>query len=80
MKPIYTLLLVLWSAFGWSQILEPVKWDMSSKHLSGNEYELIFTARMDAGWSIYSQYTDDIYPFLPPSISMLATTIPALAK
>lgn len=47
------LLLFAFSSFG--QILEPVKWDMSSKKLSDNEFELTFIAKIDDGWSVYSQ-------------------------
>ncbi len=44
------------------QILEPVKWNMSSRHVDGDEFELIFSASMDEGWSIYSQHTSDDGP------------------
>ena len=46
-----------------AQILEPVKWSFSSKKLSGNEYELIFKAKIDQNWHLYSQ---DI-PMAPPA-------------
>ena len=62
MKLLYTLAFSLLCTFGWSQILEPVKWDMSSKAVSADEFDLIFTARMDEGWSIYSQFTSDEGP------------------
>lgn len=45
-----------------AQILEPVKWEMSSRHVQGDEYELVFTAHMDDHWSIYSQHTSDDGP------------------
>jgi thiol:disulfide interchange protein DsbD len=35
---------------------------MSSKVVSADEYDLVFTAHMDEHWSIYSQYTDDAGP------------------
>lgn len=59
MKFFYTLVLSMLCTFGWSQILEPVKWEMSSEAIGEDEYNLIFTAKIDAGWSIYSQFTDD---------------------
>lgn len=62
MKFFYTLALSMLCTFGWSQILEPVKWEMTSEALGEDEYNLIFTARIDAGWSIYSQFTDDEGP------------------
>jgi thiol:disulfide interchange protein DsbD len=47
-------LIVSFSAF--SQILKPVKWSFSSKKISDNVAELIFTATLDKGWHLYSQY------------------------
>ncbi len=37
----------------------PVKWKFSTKHLSNNEVQLIFHAKIDSDWHLYSQ-------FLPP--------------
>ena len=55
-----TVLIIListWtSSFG--QILEPVKWSMSQNHLGGDEFELVFTAKIDDGWKVYSQYLE----------------------
>lgn len=38
-----------------AQIFEPVKWSFSSKKISDNEAEIIFTAKIDKGWHLYSQ-------------------------
>jgi thiol:disulfide interchange protein len=38
-----------------AQILEPVKWSFSSKKISDTEAEIIFTAKIDKGWHLYSQ-------------------------
>jgi thiol:disulfide interchange protein DsbD len=46
-----------------AQILEPVKWDISSKKISDKEYELVFKAKIDPKWHLYSQ---DI-PMAPPA-------------
>ncbi len=62
MKAVVTLALSLLTTFAWSQILEPVKWTMSSEAISETEYDLIFTANIDDGWSIYSQHTDPSGP------------------
>ncbi len=59
MKFFYTLALSMLCSFGWSQILEPVKWEMTSESIGNDEYKLVFTAHIDAGWSIYSQFTED---------------------
>lgn len=56
-KSILTLLgLVL--AFGlWAQQLDPVKWTYKVNETSATEAELVFTAKLDDGWHLYSQYT-----------------------
>lgn len=38
-----------------SQILEPVTWNFSQKALGNNEFELVFTAKIDKPWHLYSQ-------------------------
>jgi thiol:disulfide interchange protein len=38
-----------------AQILNPVKWSFSSKKTGDNEAEIIFTAKIDKGWHLYSQ-------------------------
>ncbi|HMQ59168.1 MAG TPA: hypothetical protein PKE06_00795, partial [Flavilitoribacter sp.] len=40
-----------------AQILNPVKWESSSKQVSADEFDLIFTARLDKGWTLSSQHT-----------------------
>ncbi len=46
-----------------AQILEPVKWSFSTNQLSDKEYELVFKAKIDPKWHLYSQ---DI-PMAPPA-------------
>ena len=41
-----------------AQILKPVKWSFSQNHVEGNEFDLIFTAKIDDGWTIYSQFLE----------------------
>ena len=62
MKAIVTLALSLLTTFVGAQILEPVKWQMTSQAVGDNEFDLIFTAHIDDGWSIYSQHTDPAGP------------------
>jgi len=39
-----------------AQILTPVKWGFRSELISEGEYLLVFEAKIDEGWSVYSQY------------------------
>lgn len=41
-----------------AQQLDPVKWSFSVKETTADEAELVFTAKLDAGWHLYSQHTD----------------------
>ena len=41
-----------------AQIEDPVSWEMSSSHIQGNEFLLTFTAKIDEGWYVYSQYLE----------------------
>ncbi len=42
-----------------AQILDPVKWNMDYKQVNELEFDLIFTATIDDGWAIYSQYLEN---------------------
>lgn len=50
---------LLISISGFGQIMNPVEWSFTSNHLQGDEYELVFKARIDGDWNIYSQYIDE---------------------
>lgn len=59
MKKIAFLLLCALAVVGvQAQQLDPVKWKYTVKETSATEAELVFTATLDAGWHLYSQYTD----------------------
>ena len=36
----------------------PVKWSFAAEKVSEQEYDLVITANIDAGWSVYSQYLE----------------------
>lgn len=54
---ILTLVSVVLALGLWAQQLDPVKWSYSVKETSATEAELIFTANLEPGWHLYSQYT-----------------------
>ncbi len=59
-KSLASLMLWVFIAISASaQILEPVKWQFSQKQISESEHELIFTATIDEGWHLYSQFIDE---------------------
>lgn len=64
------LLNLTFTAFG--QIEDPVQWEFSKNHLGGNKWELVFTAYIESGWSVYSQHLDDNGP-VPTSVNFNST-------
>ena len=54
-KAILTFLGIVISLSLWAQQLDPVKWTYSVRETSATEAELVFTAKLDAGWHLYSQ-------------------------
>jgi thiol:disulfide interchange protein DsbD len=54
MKLFKTLILLIFLSFGAkSQVLTPVKWDVSTKKIDDKNYDLIFKAHIDFGWKLY---------------------------
>ena len=53
-----SLLAIVFSTALWAQQLDPAKWTYTVKEVSDTEAELVFTAKIDDGWHLYSQYTD----------------------
>ncbi len=41
-----------------AQQYNPVDWSFEAKAVSGDEYDLIYTAKIDKGWYVYSQYLE----------------------
>ena len=52
------LLLLLIANVGFTQILKPVKWSFSVNRINDCEAELIFKAKIDKGFHVYSQFLD----------------------
>lgn len=42
-----------------AQVENPAKWTFSQKNLGNDEYELVFKAELDPGWTVYSMYTPE---------------------
>lgn len=73
MKKLILLLLFFVSLTSFSQILNPVKWEFGAEKLSDTEYELIFVAKIDLHWSLYSQFVEEGGP-LPTLFSFEPST------
>lgn len=46
------------TATTFAQIHNPVKWKMETKQVSANEFDLIYQATIEDGWTVYSQYLE----------------------
>jgi thiol:disulfide interchange protein DsbD len=57
-KTILVLLFALVNVSAWAQIQDhdPIKWNTQVKKTAQNEYDLIFTATLEQGWHVYSQF------------------------
>jgi thiol:disulfide interchange protein len=51
-----------------AQVFKPVKWNFTTEKISDTEYYIVFTAKADKGWNVYSQFTADNGP-VPTSIT-----------
>lgn len=65
---IFTLVLFSLGLSVSAQILNPVKWKFEIEKVSGSDYKLKYIAKVDKGWTVYSQYTSDEGP-VPTSIN-----------
>ena len=56
------VLLSLVFCLGWfatfAQIYTPVTWEMDYRQVSENEFDLIYKATIEEGWTVYSQYLE----------------------
>ncbi len=60
MKKLFLLLFAVLTFNGLSaQILDPVSWSFDKVQLDNGEYQLNFTAQMEEGWVIYSQFIEE---------------------
>ena len=55
MKKLTTLLLIAFATIANAQIHNPVKWKTAVEKINDNEYYLVATASIEAGWKLYGQ-------------------------
>lgn len=70
----YLLLLFTASLFSpalFGQMEDPVHWSFESRHIGGEEYELVFKAKIDEGWKTYSPFQE----YGPDAIAPIPTGI-----
>lgn len=53
------VLLVFFTQVGFTQILKPVKWSFSINRINDCEAELLFKAKIDKGFHVYSQFLEN---------------------
>jgi thiol:disulfide interchange protein len=57
-RTIAVLLLVFTASFLSAQVENPVTWKNYIRHVSDNNYEIVFTGTIQSGWYVYSQYLE----------------------
>ena len=60
---LFTFLWVMIPLFLSSQPISPVSWSFDLEKISETEFDLVFTADIDDGWSVYSQFIAEGGPF-----------------
>lgn len=65
--------------FSIAQELTPVEWSFDVSEINNQEYELIFTADIEKGWTVYSQYIDDGGP-VPTTITYETEGLETIGK
>lgn len=64
----FTVLMAMISYHASAQILNPVKWKFELEKINSSQYNLKYIAKVDKGWTVYSQYTSDDGP-VPTSVN-----------
>lgn len=67
MRKVLIFIFLCSALFGYSQNFNPVKWTYNMSQTGENEFDLIFKAEIQKGWTVYSQYIDEGGP-VPTSI------------
>ncbi len=62
--PLFCILLFCVAGYGQ---LEPVKWTFEAEKVNAGEYDIIFTADIERGWSVYSQHLESQQGPIPTS-------------
>ena len=68
-RTILFFLLVISSVKLNAQIYDPVKWQFQYEHLGADDYVLIFSAAIEEGWAVYSQYLESDEGPSPTSVT-----------
>ncbi len=69
MRGIVFLFGLLFSTSVLAQFHDPVKWSMTQQKVGGNEFEISFTADIEEGWNVYSQYLESEDGPIPTSFN-----------
>ena len=73
MRTLLILTTLFFSLNAFSQPLNPVKWSWEAKQVSENEFDLIYTAKIQDGWYLYSQYLEGEDGPIPTSFNYEGT-------
>ena len=79
MKGLITFFAVILPMLLNGQLLSPVSWSFEIESLGNDEYNLIYTADIDEGWNVYSQFIDEGGPF-PTTITYETDGIELIGK
>ena len=56
---LFVFAFIVFTALGYSQSSDPVKWATSVEKISDTEYDLVTKATIESGWHLYSQLVSE---------------------
>ena len=56
---LFVFAFIVFTALGYSQSSDPVKWATSVEKISDTEYDLVTKATIESGWDLYSQLVSE---------------------
>jgi len=68
----FSFIMILFFAAAVNAQSNPVDWSYEAKKINTEEYQLIFTADIESGWDVYSQFLADGGP-IPTSFTFTGT-------
>lgn len=63
------IVLTFFSLSAFAQLKNPVKWTFDQKSLGNDEFELVFSAKIEEPWKVYSQYLESEDGPIPTSFN-----------
>jgi len=71
---------LMFFAFAMNAQLEPVNWSIEAEKVGDTEYDIVFTAKIDKGWSVYSPHLESLDGPVPTTFEFQNNDLKAIGK